>query len=108
MELRSGAVTGQGIMPPAYRPYFEEGARIVFQRWTALNLAVENQWGGPTSAEKAQQIYNECIAWFYASKEHYEDDLEEEFLDVLSQVRCQTRCPVPAIRLLGLSELRSM
>lgn len=68
MELRSGSVTGQGILPPEYRPFFEEGARLVFSRWTALNLAIENDWGGPNSKDKAIEIYNECIRWFYASK----------------------------------------
>ncbi len=26
--------------------YFLQGSKVVFSRWTALNLALENYWGG--------------------------------------------------------------
>lgn len=47
---------------------FEEGAYLILARWTALALAVEQQWGGARSKEKAQQLYDDVIAWFYDSK----------------------------------------
>jgi pre-rRNA-processing protein TSR2 len=47
---------------------FEEGVRYLFAQWTALCLAVENQWGGPTSAEKQQWLLKESINWFYSNK----------------------------------------
>lgn len=68
MELRSGAVVGAHLLPPQARPAFEEGVRLYFQRWTALTLAVENQWGGASSAEKANWLLQETIQWFYKNK----------------------------------------
>jgi hypothetical protein len=68
MELRSGYTTGVGMMPEACKPYFEEGARLIFRRWTALALAVEGQWGGAMSKEKANALVEGCIEWFYRSR----------------------------------------
>jgi pre-rRNA-processing protein TSR2 len=68
MELRSGHVVGAHLLPPQARPLFEEGARHLFARWTALCLAIENQWGGQTSAEKGQWLLQESIQWFYKNK----------------------------------------
>jgi hypothetical protein len=58
------------MMPPPALPdqsrlLFEEGVRYVFEQWTALCLAVENQWGGPKSAESAKWLLQETIQWFY-------------------------------------------
>jgi hypothetical protein len=50
---------------------FEEGARYIFTHWTGLCLAVENQWGGPTSAQKADDLLRESIQWFYSSRGWY-------------------------------------
>lgn len=68
MELRNGTVVGQGFMPPERRPLFEEGVSLVFRQWTALCLAVENEWGGPYSKDKAQQLLEDVIQWFYGRK----------------------------------------
>ncbi|GFH08750.1 uncharacterized protein HaLaN_03768 [Haematococcus lacustris] len=88
MALRSGTVTGGHGLSPEAREQFETGARLLFLRWTALCLAVENQWGGASSAEKADWLLRESISWCYKNKvilcsEHYADDLEEELLDAL-------------------------
>lgn len=40
----------------------------VFTGWTALVLAVENEWGGPHSVDKANQIIQDVIEWFYGRK----------------------------------------
>ncbi len=68
MYLRSGAVVGAHILRPEHRPAFEEGVRQVFIRWTALCLAVENQWGGLRSKEKADGLMQEVLEWFYRKK----------------------------------------
>ena len=68
MELRNGTVVGQNILPVASRPAFEEGVRLLFSKWTALALAVENQWGGANSAEKAELLFQDCISWFYSKR----------------------------------------
>ncbi|KIY92516.1 hypothetical protein MNEG_15446 [Monoraphidium neglectum] len=67
------------------RPAFEEGVTAVFTQWTALCLAVENEWGGPLSVDKANQIIQDVLDWFYDKKEHHADDLELELEDALVQ-----------------------
>lgn len=65
MALRSGHVVGQNLLNPQLRPTFEEGCTFIFQRWTALNLAVENEWGGSDSRQKAQALFDDTLQWFY-------------------------------------------
>lgn len=38
------------------------------QRWTALQLAIHNEWGGSTSALKAQQLHSDLLAFFTRAK----------------------------------------
>mmetsp|Transcript_32097 Transcript_32097/g.91017 ORF Transcript_32097/g.91017 Transcript_32097/m.91017 type:complete len:196 (-) Transcript_32097:305-892(-) len=85
MNLRSGSVVGQGVLPVEGRPYFEEGCRLVFERWTALQLAIENGWGGHQSKEKALDVLDDVTDWFYRRKDHYNDELEEELLAAMSE-----------------------
>ncbi|CAD7703721.1 unnamed protein product, partial [Ostreobium quekettii] len=47
---------------------FEEGAALVLTRWTALNLAVENGFGGPRSADKAEEMCGDVLYWFEVTK----------------------------------------
>lgn len=68
MNLRSGSQVGAGILQTAYRAEFEEGVKLLLSKWTALHLAVENQWGGRNSAEKAEDAYDEILEWFYRRK----------------------------------------
>ena len=70
MQLRNGALAGgsQGQLMVASRSIFEEGVLLVFKRWTALCLALDGQWGGSSSADKAQTIYEETLDWFYKKK----------------------------------------
>jgi pre-rRNA-processing protein TSR2 len=70
MQLRNGALAGgsQGQLPADRRPAFEEGVLLIFKRWTALCLALDGQWGGSNSADKAQIIYEETLDWFYKKK----------------------------------------
>jgi pre-rRNA-processing protein TSR2 len=70
MLLRNGALSGgsTGQLQVDRRHLFEEGVTLVFRRWTALLLALDMQWGGPQSSEKAQAIYEDTISWFYANK----------------------------------------
>lgn len=69
MQLRSGALSGgsKGQLEAAARPHFEEGVSLVFRRWTALLLALEGEWGGPASSDKAQALYEDTLDWFYKS-----------------------------------------
>ena len=66
MQLRSGTVVGgsAGALSTSGRELFEEGVALIFERWTALCLAIEQQWGGQCSGEKAQDLYSEVLHWF--------------------------------------------
>ncbi|XP_045817247.1 pre-rRNA-processing protein TSR2 homolog [Trifolium pratense] len=56
---------------------FQEGIALVFSRWSALRLAVENEWGGRNSHIKAQQFAADIFSWFTQSRDPlYIDDLE--------------------------------
>jgi hypothetical protein len=55
-------------LPPQNRPVFEEGAALIFTRWTALQLGVHNEWGGSKSALKGQELLQDVIGWFYNTK----------------------------------------
>jgi len=68
MELRSGWVVGQGILASSHRPQFEVGVQLVLSRWTALQLALDQQWGGTNTEEKAMNVYDELLDWFYRRK----------------------------------------
>ena len=70
--LRNHALVGGTArrveLPMAHRTTFEEGATLIFARWTALQLGVQNEWGGPRSSQKAQQLLRDVIGWFYNTK----------------------------------------
>jgi pre-rRNA-processing protein TSR2 len=81
MDLRSGHVVGQqhhqqhgrgqggaAALSPAAKEGFEEGVGLIFSSWTALVLAVENQWGGPDSERKADHFIEDALEWFYRKR----------------------------------------
>lgn len=50
---------------------FLEGLSIVMKRWTALQLAVEMQWGGHNAAEKAKDFEESLADYFEKGFEFY-------------------------------------
>ncbi|KAL1297999.1 hypothetical protein AAHE18_18G000300 [Arachis hypogaea] len=61
---------------------FSEGIGFVLLRWSALRDAVENQWGGPDSRLKADNLATDILSWFTQSREPlYIDDLEDKLYD---------------------------
>ena len=44
-----------------YWKEFQLGTRAVFQKWTAMRMAVEHGWGGRDSAEKEEDLILEII-----------------------------------------------
>lgn len=60
-------------MNPQFRDTFIEGFGSVFRQWTALELAVHNCWGGPQSADKANELMNQVLALFNNPKTIYKD-----------------------------------
>lgn len=47
---------------------FVEGVGLVFRSWTALQMAVENGWGGSRSADKAEEMIEDTLYWFTLTK----------------------------------------
>ncbi|MED6131444.1 hypothetical protein PIB30_009925 [Stylosanthes scabra] len=61
---------------------FSEGIGFVLLRWSALRDAVENEWGGPDSRIKADNLATDIFSWFTQSREPlYIDDLEDKLYD---------------------------
>lgn len=80
------AVCGpESALPPAARPAFDEGATLIFRRWTALQLAVEQGWGGHQSLAKADSMIRDVLVWFHNHKEHYADELQMDLEDMMSE-----------------------
>lgn len=52
---------------------FHAGTNSIFRQWTALELAVHNQWGGHNSEEKANAMINEVLELFGGSQKIYKD-----------------------------------
>nr|XP_027120849.1 pre-rRNA-processing protein TSR2-like [Coffea arabica] len=53
--------------PSPFSP-FHEGISMLLSRWTALQMAVQNQWGGRDSFMKSQQLAYEINSWFSQPK----------------------------------------
>lgn len=47
---------------------FREGVALVLSRWSALQLAVDNEWGGRDSRRKSEQLAADVFSWFTQSK----------------------------------------
>jgi hypothetical protein len=62
---------GGGPLSPEAAAALGEGISLVFGRWTALQMAVENQWGGRDSRAKADQLAASILSWFCHFKGKY-------------------------------------
>ncbi|KAI8978425.1 Pre-rRNA-processing protein TSR2-domain-containing protein [Pilobolus umbonatus] len=67
----------------ANKAAFAEGARYIFNNWTALRLAVEQDWGGVESGEKKEWFLNVIIDYF--GKHGKKLDIDE-IEDILNQI----------------------
>jgi hypothetical protein len=52
---------------------FQAGTQSIFRQWTALELAVHNQWGGPASEDKAGDMISEVLGLFDGAQKIYKD-----------------------------------
>ncbi|QDZ25108.1 hypothetical protein HOP50_16g76540 [Chloropicon primus] len=82
MELRSGYALGmrdaqRPELTPQHVEQLRKGVILVFTRWTALQLAIANQWGGQDSEEKARVLVDKVVCWLTETKEVYADELED-------------------------------
>ncbi|KAL2925975.1 Pre-rRNA-processing protein TSR2-like protein [Bienertia sinuspersici] len=73
-------------------PQFQEGISLTLSKWWALQIAVENCWGGPHSRDKALELSSRVFDFFYKPNRRepiYIDDLElllEEGLESFNTV----------------------
>ncbi|XP_027067162.1 uncharacterized protein [Coffea arabica] len=57
---------------------FQQGINLLLSRWTALQMAVQSEWGGPQSRLKSQQLELDLFSLLAGSKERvYMDDVED-------------------------------
>ncbi|ORX68390.1 hypothetical protein DL89DRAFT_294281 [Linderina pennispora] len=77
---------------PAIHPNkeaFIEGVDHIFARWTALELAVKNGWGGRNSQTKREDMVDEIVNHFddlvKKKKKPEPSDLEDLLLDIMSE-----------------------
>lgn len=47
---------------------FQEGINLLLSRWTALQMAVQNEWGGPQTRLKSQQLALDLFSLLTRSK----------------------------------------
>ena len=76
--------------------YFSEGVGSVLRQWTALELAVHHQWGGPQSSARADALVKEITELFLGPDKIYKDDvalLLEDYMDVNFQTICEDNSP---------------
>lgn len=55
-------------LSPESAPLFSEGISLVLSRWSALQMAIENEWGGRGSRALAEQLGSDIFSWFTQSK----------------------------------------
>ncbi|KAI3932406.1 hypothetical protein MKW92_036194 [Papaver armeniacum] len=64
---------------------FSEGISLVLSRWTALQMSIQNEWGGRDSRQKSEQFSYDILSWFTQTKEPlYIDDLEKILFDTMT------------------------
>ena len=63
------------------------GITAVFDRWTALTMAVANEWGGHESAQKAARLREDTLAFLVMkeSKKTSDDSIEEFLRDCMAE-----------------------
>ncbi|KNA06574.1 hypothetical protein SOVF_179760 [Spinacia oleracea] len=69
------------VLPTVAIPHFQEGISLVFSKWWALQMAVQNEWGGHDSHTKSVNFSSDIFNFFYKPNRKepiYIDDLEEE------------------------------
>lgn len=55
-------------LPAVAVPIFKEGITLVLSRWSALEMAVVNEWGGRDSRGKSEKLADDIFTWFTQSR----------------------------------------
>lgn len=75
---------------------FREGVRSVLKQWTALELAVYHEWGGQSSAQRAEELRDEIVEMFLGPDKIYKDDITlvlEDYLETHFNTICEDGSP---------------
>ncbi|KAG6440033.1 Pre-rRNA-processing protein TSR2 family protein [Babesia bovis T2Bo] len=67
---------------------FREAARCVMECWTALNLAVENNWGGDNSSGKKDELINLVIDFCLSKNDLYPYEVEDLLFERMQTMFC--------------------
>ncbi|KAF9622620.1 hypothetical protein IFM89_032519 [Coptis chinensis] len=59
-----------------------EGINLILSRWTALQMAVQNEWGGRLSRQKSENLASDILNFFAQSKGPLYIDVLEDLLFV--------------------------
>ncbi|CDR97269.1 Pre-rRNA-processing protein TSR2, putative [Babesia bigemina] len=82
---------------------FRTVCRKVMSCWTALNLAVDNGWGGDSSEQKREALITQLIDFCLSKKQLYTDEVEDLLFDkmqTLFNVDIEDQSEVEIARLL--------
>ncbi|OMJ16600.1 Pre-rRNA-processing protein TSR2 [Smittium culicis] len=69
---------------------FIEGTDNILFKWTALELAVKNEWGGPNSIEKRDWIVDVVVDLFDKKGSKLEEDYIAELLEQIMEDEFET------------------
>ena len=78
-SFESGVLTRAGKIHAERHPdcdnMMKQGIASVFRQWTALELAIFHQWGGPKPEEVIAEMEQELMAMFTGPEKIYKDDV---------------------------------
>jgi pre-rRNA-processing protein TSR2 len=84
MASSSAQAPQTGATPEQKQSYFELGIALSISLWPALKLAVDNQWGGPDSADKRDWFAGAIVTDFTERPETDALDVEDRLLQVMN------------------------
>jgi hypothetical protein len=61
---RTADVAASRVLSEKGAAAMAECVGLLFGKWTALQLAVQNQWGGHDSQAKADRLASSVLSWF--------------------------------------------
>ncbi|KAN0008687.1 hypothetical protein ACTFIU_009414 [Dictyostelium citrinum] len=68
-----------------YWQIFDQAVLRIFKEWTALQLAIANEWGGSKTSERAEDMRQDVLDLFLMGKQVYPDQIEKILDECLSQ-----------------------
>ncbi|OOF98938.1 hypothetical protein ASPCADRAFT_504471 [Aspergillus carbonarius ITEM 5010] len=77
----------QPTQPPTTNPaahYLDLGITLAIHNWPALNLAVQSNWGGPTSSDKRDWLCGAISEMLSDRPETDAEDLEDVLIQVMN------------------------